>query len=297
MPFHRRSMPTGPLRWRRVEYVAPSDCRRHCSRSAALATRPVRPHIAQSAGTTTRCGARTSSRRHCLLLKRLSNSDGGARLNGSRRCATRNENLVLVTRPHSSAAHVRGREGAERGERGPRAATEPGFGAEPRLVLRAGSPCGREYLRRAWCARRERRGPALGSRSGRRRRQGTRTGSEHIDRPSHVERRPPRDWFPLPKPPPQRPGCRIALGATRRQILRLLFGRAIAMIAVGLAAGFVGAALATRPLASLLFAVKPIDPATYVGVAALLAPTSFVALYLPASRATRVYTLVALRQE
>jgi putative ABC transport system permease protein len=92
-------------------------------------------------------------------------------------------------------------------------------------------------------------------------------------------------------------GVRIALGATRRQILRLLFGRAIARISIGLAGGFVGAALATRVLASLLFAVKPIDAVTYVAVAALLATTSFVALYLPASRAARVDPLVALRQQ
>ena len=92
-------------------------------------------------------------------------------------------------------------------------------------------------------------------------------------------------------------GVRMALGATSGQILRLLFGRATAMIGIGLAVGFVGAALTTRFLASLLFAVKPTDPVTYVGVAALLATTSFVALYVPASRATRVDPLVALRQE
>jgi putative ABC transport system permease protein len=92
-------------------------------------------------------------------------------------------------------------------------------------------------------------------------------------------------------------GVRMALGATSGQILRLLFGRATAMIGIGLAVGFIGAALTTRFLASLLFAVKPTDPVTYVGVAALLATTSFVALYVPASRATRVDPLVALRQE
>jgi putative ABC transport system permease protein len=92
-------------------------------------------------------------------------------------------------------------------------------------------------------------------------------------------------------------GVRIALGATAGQILRLLFGRAIAMIGIGLALGFVGAALTTRFLGSLLFAVKPTDPVTYIAVAALLAATSCVALYLPASRATRVDPLIALRQE
>jgi putative ABC transport system permease protein len=69
------------------------------------------------------------------------------------------------------------------------------------------------------------------------------------------------------------------------------------MIGIGLALGFVGAALTTRFLGSLLFAVKPTDPVTYIAVAALLAATSCVALYLPASRATRVDPLIALRQE
>jgi ABC-type antimicrobial peptide transport system permease subunit len=69
------------------------------------------------------------------------------------------------------------------------------------------------------------------------------------------------------------------------------------MIGLGLAVGFVGAALTTRFLGSLLFAVTPTDPVTYLIVAVLLATTSFVALYLPASRATRVDPLVALRQE
>jgi predicted permease len=92
-------------------------------------------------------------------------------------------------------------------------------------------------------------------------------------------------------------GVRIALGATAGQILRLLFGRAIGMIGLGLAVGFIGAALMTRFLGSLLFAVTPTDPVTYVAVAVVLATTSFVALYLPASRATRVDPLVALRQE
>jgi predicted permease len=92
-------------------------------------------------------------------------------------------------------------------------------------------------------------------------------------------------------------GLRIALGATPVQILRLLFERGIAVIGIGLAVGFMVAVAATRLLASLLYEVKPTDPVTYVGVAVLLAATSVVALYLPASRATRVDPLVALRSE
>jgi putative ABC transport system permease protein len=92
-------------------------------------------------------------------------------------------------------------------------------------------------------------------------------------------------------------GLRVALGATPRQILWLLFGRGLAVIGIGLAVGLFGAALTTRVLATLLFEIKPTDPVTYVGVAALLAMTSLVAVYVPASRATRVDPLVALRCE
>jgi ABC-type antimicrobial peptide transport system permease subunit len=92
-------------------------------------------------------------------------------------------------------------------------------------------------------------------------------------------------------------GLRVALGATPRQILWLLFGRGLAVIGIGLAVGSFVAALTTRVLATLLFEIKPTDPVTYVGVAALLAMTSLVAVYVSASRATRVDPLVALRCE
>jgi putative ABC transport system permease protein len=92
-------------------------------------------------------------------------------------------------------------------------------------------------------------------------------------------------------------GLRVALGATPGQIRRLLFGRGVAMITVGLAVGLLGAALATPYLGSLLFGIQPTDPLTYVGVATLLATASLLALYFPTVRATRVNPLVALRYE
>ena len=92
-------------------------------------------------------------------------------------------------------------------------------------------------------------------------------------------------------------GLRVALGATPGQILSLLLGRGVAVIGVGLAVGLLGAALTTRYLASLLFEIEPTDPVTYVAVAALLPTTSLLALYVPASHATRVDPLVALRVE
>jgi putative ABC transport system permease protein len=92
-------------------------------------------------------------------------------------------------------------------------------------------------------------------------------------------------------------GLRVALGATPSQIRRLLFGRGVAMIGVGLAIGLLGAALTTRYLGSLLFEIQPTDSLTYVGVAALLAAVSLLALYVPTGRATKIDPLVALRYE
>jgi ABC-type antimicrobial peptide transport system permease subunit len=82
-------------------------------------------------------------------------------------------------------------------------------------------------------------------------------------------------------------GLRVALGATPGQVVWLLFGRGLAVIGVGLAVGLLGAAFTTRYLGSLLFEIKPTDPVTYLGVAALLATTSLVALYIPADREKR----------
>ena len=69
------------------------------------------------------------------------------------------------------------------------------------------------------------------------------------------------------------------------------------MITVRLAAGLLGAALTTRYLGSLLFAIQPTDPLTYVGVATILATVSLFALYVPTRRATRVNPMVAIRYE
>jgi putative ABC transport system permease protein len=92
-------------------------------------------------------------------------------------------------------------------------------------------------------------------------------------------------------------GLRVALGATPGQIRRLLFGRGVAMIAVGLAVGVLGAALVTQYLGSLLFEIKPTDPLTYVSVATLLATVSLLALYVSTGRATKVNPLVAIRYD
>jgi putative ABC transport system permease protein len=92
-------------------------------------------------------------------------------------------------------------------------------------------------------------------------------------------------------------GLRLALGAQRRNILSLTMARAFGPILAGLAAGLAGALAASRLLTSLLFEVKPSDPATFVLVGALLAAAALVACLIPARRATRVDPMVALRYE
>ncbi len=90
-------------------------------------------------------------------------------------------------------------------------------------------------------------------------------------------------------------GVRQALGATRGDILRLVFGSAAAMTLSGLAAGAGLALASTQLLASLLYGVTALDPATFAAVAALLAAAAAAASYLPARRATRISAAAALR--
>src|SRR5271169_6102323 len=92
-------------------------------------------------------------------------------------------------------------------------------------------------------------------------------------------------------------GIRIALGAQRQHILRMALGEGMVLVALGLAAGLVGALLLTQFLRSMLYAVKPTDPATFIAIAALLTAVALLACYIPAHRATRVDPLVALREE
>jgi predicted permease len=92
-------------------------------------------------------------------------------------------------------------------------------------------------------------------------------------------------------------GLRMALGASRNDVLGLVLRQGLVYVALGLALGLAGAFAATRLLASFLFEVKPADPATYAAVAALLAAAALAATYVPARRATRVDPLTALRQE
>jgi putative ABC transport system permease protein len=92
-------------------------------------------------------------------------------------------------------------------------------------------------------------------------------------------------------------GVRVALGAGRRDVMRLVLRRSLALTAVGIAIGIGGAAGLTRYLESLLFGLRPLDPATFTVVACTFAAVAMLASYLPAQRAASVDPLVALRYE
>jgi len=92
-------------------------------------------------------------------------------------------------------------------------------------------------------------------------------------------------------------GIRLALGAARGDVLRLVIGEGWRLVLLGLGAGLAAALAATRVLRQLLFGVTPADPATFAVVAGLLAAVALLASYLPAQRATRVDPIVALKHE
>jgi putative ABC transport system permease protein len=92
-------------------------------------------------------------------------------------------------------------------------------------------------------------------------------------------------------------GVRQALGATRGDIMRLVFSSGAAMTLGGLAGGVLVALGSTRLLSSLLYGVTAADPATFVIVAGVLAAAGAGASYLPARRATRTEAALALRSE
>jgi predicted permease len=92
-------------------------------------------------------------------------------------------------------------------------------------------------------------------------------------------------------------GIRIALGAKRLQVQRLMLGHVLALVGIGVVLGLCGAALVTQLMESLLFGVTAFDLVTYVAVAAVLLATGAVAGYLPARRATRIDPMAALRAE
>jgi putative ABC transport system permease protein len=90
---------------------------------------------------------------------------------------------------------------------------------------------------------------------------------------------------------------RVAVGAQRRDIVRLVLGQGALVVAAGIALGLLGSFIAGRFLSSLLFGVGPTDSLTFVSTPLLLALVALLACYVPAWRATTVDPLTALRSE
>src|SRR5262249_49013203 len=91
-------------------------------------------------------------------------------------------------------------------------------------------------------------------------------------------------------------GIRMALGARRDDILRMFLGKGVALAGVGVVAGVVFSASTASMMASLLYGVRPHDPAVFLVVPLLLLAVAALASYLPARRATKVNPMNALRE-
>ena len=92
-------------------------------------------------------------------------------------------------------------------------------------------------------------------------------------------------------------GVRMALGATARDVFRLIVGRGMKLTVIGVVIGVAGAIAVTRLMHSLLFNTSATDPLTFILIAVLLSVAAFLACYIPARRAAKVDPLVALRYE
>jgi ABC-type antimicrobial peptide transport system permease subunit len=92
-------------------------------------------------------------------------------------------------------------------------------------------------------------------------------------------------------------GIRLALGAKRSEIMRMILRQGLVLAVAGAALGLVGALIVSHLMAGLLFGVTPTDPLTFVSVTLLLSAVALAASYVPAMRAMRVDPLVALRCE
>jgi ABC-type antimicrobial peptide transport system permease subunit len=92
-------------------------------------------------------------------------------------------------------------------------------------------------------------------------------------------------------------GIRLALGAQRADVMRMVLLQGLRLAAAGGAVGCVGALIVSRLMAGLLYGVRPTDPLTFAGVATLLIGVALLACYIPARRAMRVDPMVALHYE
>ena len=92
-------------------------------------------------------------------------------------------------------------------------------------------------------------------------------------------------------------GVRMALGAQRGDILRLVVGRGLLLVGIGITIGLAAAFGVSRLLGNLLFGIPATDAVTFAGVPVVLGSMALIASYLPALRATRIDPMTALRQD
>jgi predicted permease len=92
-------------------------------------------------------------------------------------------------------------------------------------------------------------------------------------------------------------GIRLALGAQRRDVVRVSVGQTALTTAIGVVVGLGASAIATRYLTTLLFGITPLDPTIFIAAPLVLATVALVTCYLPARRATRIDPMLALRAE
>ncbi len=92
-------------------------------------------------------------------------------------------------------------------------------------------------------------------------------------------------------------GVRLALGAQRGDVFKLVIKEGMALVTAGVAIGLVGAIAGTRLLRTFLYEVRPTDAVTFIGIALTLAAVALLANYLPARRAARIDPMKALRAE
>ena len=91
-------------------------------------------------------------------------------------------------------------------------------------------------------------------------------------------------------------GIRLALGANKPEILKMVLGQGLTLTAIGLAIGLAGAAILARTLSGLVYGIGTLDPITFVSVPALLCAVALAACFVPARRAASVDPITTLRQ-
>jgi predicted permease len=92
-------------------------------------------------------------------------------------------------------------------------------------------------------------------------------------------------------------GVRMALGATQRNVVRLVVGQGMRVVVAGVVTGLAGALLLTRLMTSVVYGVRVTDPVTYGVVSVLLVAVALLASYIPARRATRIDPLASMRSD